>query len=367
MSDVLIYDTTERSPELRHELPISIGDPFLYVEREGVRHVVIGSMEIPRLEVLDGLELHALEEFGLDELVRSGLRRGEVLLEVAARACAGLGVTRAAVPATFPVEVADRLRADGIELEPQRELFDLRRRAKTPAELAGIRRAQAAAEAGMSAAAELLRAGRPVTSEAVKAAIDAAFMANGCSGEEFIVSHGAQSAIGHHMGAGAILPGESIVIDIWPRDRESACFADMTRTFVIGEPSDELVEWHRLVKEAFDRSLEQIRPGVAGRAVFDAACDVFEDAGFATQRTKEPGTPLDHGFFHGLGHGVGLDVHEAPGMGLSGKDVLQAGDVVTVEPGLYRPGTGGLRLEDLVLVTEDGYENLTAFPYGLQP
>ena len=367
MADVLIWDSTERSPELRHELPIGIPDPFLYVERDGVRHVVIGSLEIPRVQELDGLEIHPLEEFGSDELTRSGLAREAVLLEVAARASTALGVERAAVPTMFPLHVADRLRAEGIELEPQRELFDLRRRSKTPAELAGIRRAQAAAEAGMSAAAELLRGGGPLTSEEVKAAIDAAFMANGCSCDEFIVSHGAQSAIGHHMGAGPILPGEPIVIDIWPRDRESACFADMTRTFVVGEPTDELVEWHRLVKEALDRSLELVRPGVRGRAVYDAACEVFEAAGYATQRTKEPGTALDHGFFHGLGHGVGLEVHEAPGMGLAGGDVLQAGDVVTVEPGLYQPGTGGCRLEDLVLVTDDGYENLTRFPYELQP
>ncbi|MGZ4380090.1 MAG: M24 family metallopeptidase [Gaiellaceae bacterium] len=367
MADVLIWDSTERSPELRHELPIGIGDPFLYVEREGVRHVVIGSLEIPRVQELDGLEIHPPEEFGYDELVRSGLGRDAALLEIAARACVALGVERAVVPATFPLVVADRLRVEGIELEPQHELFNLRRRAKTPAELAGIRRAQAAADAGMAAAAGLLRGGGPVTSEEVKAAIDAEFMARGCSCDEFIVSHGAQAAIGHHMGEGTIAPGEPVVIDIWPRDRESACFADMTRTFVIGEPSDELVEWHRLVKAALDRSLELIRPGVRGREVYDAACEVFEAAGYPTQRTKEPGTALDHGFFHGLGHGVGLEVHEAPGMGLAGSDVVQAGDVVTVEPGLYRPGTGGCRLEDLVLVTDDGYENLTRFPYGLRP
>ena len=367
MADVLIWDSTERSPELRHELPLGIGDPFLYAERDGVRHVVIASMEIPRFATLDGLELHPPEEFGYDELVRSGMSRDAALLEVAARACAALGVARAAVPAMFPVEVADRLRAEGIELEPQHELFDLRRRTKTPAELAGIRRAQAAAEAGMSAAAELLRAGGPVTSEEIKAVIDAAFMAHGCSCDEFIVSHGAQSAIGHNMGAGEVEPGEPVVIDIWPRDRESACFSDMTRTFVIGEPTAELVEWHRLVKEALDRSLALIRPGVRGREVFDAACEVFEAAGYPTQRTKEPGSPLDRGFYHGLGHGVGLEVHEAPGMGFAGSDTLQAGDVVTVEPGLYRPGTGGCRLEDLVLVTGDGYENLTRFPYDLQP
>ena len=192
----------------------------------------IPAMEIPRLAALDGLELHPPEEFGYDELVRSGVSRDAALLEIAARACAALGVERAVVPATFPLEVADRLRAEGIELEPQHELFDLRRRAKTSAELAGIRRAQAAADAGMAAAAELLRAGGPVTSEAIKAAIDAEFMAHGCSCDEFIVSHGAQSAIGHHGGFGEIEPGEPVVIDIWPRDRESACFADMTRTFV---------------------------------------------------------------------------------------------------------------------------------------
>ena len=147
MGDVLIWDSTERSPELRHELPIGIGDPFLYVERDGVRHVVIGSLEIPRVEELDAVEVHAPEEYGSDDLVRSGMTRDEALLEVAARACTALGVASAAVPATFPLHVADRLRAEGIELAPQHELFDLRRRAKTPAELAGIRRAQAAAEA----------------------------------------------------------------------------------------------------------------------------------------------------------------------------------------------------------------------------
>lgn len=367
MADVLIWDSTERSPELRHELPIGIPDPFLYVERDGVRHVVIGSLEIPRVQELDGLEIHPLEEFGSDELTRSGLAREAVLLEVAARASTALGVERAAVPAMFPLHIADRLRAEGIELEPQRELFDLRRRSKTPAELAGIRRAQAAAEAGMSAAAELLRGGGPLTSEEVKAAIDAAFMANGCSCDEFIVSHGAQSAIGHHMGAGPILPGEPIVIDIWPRDRESACFADMTRTFVVGDVPGDVARWHALCKQALDQAVAAIRDGADGRGVYDVTCEIFEAAGEPTQRTKERGATLADGFFHGLGHGVGLEVHEQPGMGLASKNALRAGDVVTVEPGLYRSGFGGVRLEDLVLVTAAGAENLTQYPYDLAP
>ena len=223
----------------------------------------------------------------------------------------------------------------------------------------------------MEAARTLLRRarddGRSITVEQVKAAIDEQFVAHGCAADEFIVSHGWQSAIGHHMGEGEIGRNEPVVIDLFPRDRESGCYADMTRTFVIGDPSDELREWHRLVKEALDRALAETRPGVGGRALFDSACEIFEAAGYPTQRTKEEGRPLEDGFFHSLGHGVGLDVHEAPGLGLTSRDELIAGDVITLEPGLYRSGVGGCRLEDLVIVTADGNENLTQFPYDLEP
>jgi Xaa-Pro aminopeptidase len=158
-----------------------------------------------------------------------------------------------------------------------------------------------------------------------------------------------------------------VVVDIWPRDNASAIYCDMTRTFVVGDVPDDVREWHRLCKEALDRSLDVIRAGVSGRIVYDEVCDLFEAAGEPTQRTKEPGTALADGFFHGLGHGVGLEVHEQPGLGLSLGEPLAAGDVVTVEPGLYRKGYGGVRLEDLVLVTEDGCENLTSYPYDLEP
>ena len=378
MTDVLIYADTVRSPELRHEVPLVIPDPFLYAEVGDTKHIVISSMEALRLQEIGSYELHPPEEFGSDELIRQGLEWPELSLQLVERAVEGLGVKSAIVPPQFPLIVADRLREKGVELKTDHEFFDQRRRVKNDEELAGIRRAQRAAEAGMDAARALLRGaeakngtltldGEPLTSERIKTAIDKAFVELGCGADEFIVSHGPQSAIGHHMGEGPIAPNEPIVIDLWPRDRESACFADMTRTFVVGEPSEELAEWHRLCKEALDKAIADIKPGVKGRTVFDGTCDLFEQHGYPTQRTKEEGQTLDDGFFHGLGHGVGLEVHEQPGLGMVSKKELLAGDVVTVEPGLYRQGYGGCRLEDLVLVTENGAENLTDYPYDLKP
>jgi len=378
MPDVLIYADTVRYPELRHEVPVAIGDAFLYGESNGSRHVLISAMEQPRMRHLKGLTLHAPEEYGLDELVRAGLSREEVMLEVALRAVQAWGIQSATVPPAFPLEVADHLRANGIDVATDRDGFKERRRAKNEQELAGIRRAQKAADAGMAAAAGMIAAarvegdrvvldGEPLTTERIKRRLEDVFADNGCTAEEFIVSHGPQCAIGHHMGEGAILPDESIVIDIWPKDRESGCFADMTRTFVAGEPSDELREWYRLCLEALRASTAKLAPGVPTNEPDAVVCDIFEAAGYPTQRTKEEGKPLEEGYFHSLGHGVGLDVHEPPLMSARfPNDTLVPGDVVSVEPGLYKPGVGGCRLEDLVLITEDGHEVLTDFPYELR-
>jgi Xaa-Pro aminopeptidase len=375
--DVLIWGDTVRVPELRHEVPLPVPDPFLYVETGGRRAVVLHSLEIPRVRAETDLEILAQEQLGADDLFAEGLPRWQIDNEIVLRGCRQLGIERAAVPAGFPVGLADFLRESGIELTVERDLFDRRRRAKTETEIAGIRRAQRACEAALDAARDLLRRAqqdgdglevdsRPLTSERIKRVIEDVFADHEVEGGDMIVSHGPQTAVGHDMGSGQIRANEPIVFDLFPKDKETGCYADMTRTYVVGEPADEVREWHRLVKEALERSTAEVKPGKNGRELFELVCDLFHSAGYKTQLNKEAGEVLEDGFFHGLGHGVGLEVHEGPSLGRTGHDLIP-GDVITVEPGLYRAGYGGLRLEDLVLVTDDGHEVITDYPYDLAP
>jgi Xaa-Pro aminopeptidase len=377
VTDVLIFGDSMTTPAMRHEVPVPVTDDFVYAERDGRRVVAVYSIETTRLGG-NGFDVRPFEELGWDELIAAGMSREEMLREITLRTCRDLGMTSAAVPPKFPVAVADYLRANGVDVVPNSELFAERRRAKRDTEIAGIRRAQRATEAAMSAARDVLRRarpdgavvrvdGEPLTSEQLKIVIGRVFNDHDVVGDEFIVSHGPQTAVGHDMGSGPIAPDEPIVLDLFPRDRQSGCYSDMTRTFVVGTPPDELREFQRLALEALQRALAAIRPGAVGRDIHLDSCRFFEDNGYPTQLSKEPGTVLAEGFFHGLGHGVGLEVHELPSLGMSGFEQLVERDVVTIEPGLYRPGFGGCRLEDIVLVTATGAENLTQFPYDLEP
>src|SRR3990170_591697 len=331
MSNVLIVGDTMRTPELRHEVPLGIPDSFFYAELDGRRVVAISAMEASRVEGLGtGLEVRPLEEFG----------------------------------------------ADGVELRVDQKLFDDRRRRKSAHELAGIRRAQKAAEAGMAAAVDLLRRaertngglsvdGRPLTCELVKRQVQAAFLANGAVAEEMVASHGPQTAIGHDMGSGPIAADDVVLLDLFPVDLESSCVADLTRTFVVGHVPDEIHEWYRLCREALDLATTEVRAGADGGDIHRLVSEFFAGRGFPTLLTKPEGEVLRDGFYHGLGHGVGLEVHESPSLGMLGEELV-AGDVITIEPGLYRHGFGGVRVEDLLHVTDDGYELLTDCPYDLE-
>jgi Xaa-Pro aminopeptidase len=378
MPDVLLYGDTERSAALRHEIPVAVIDPFLYAEVDGRVAVLASPIEQDRMAAArPDAELVGFDDVGFYELLESDIPRDELEVEMARRMCEHLGVRQAIVPWDFPLQLADRLRADGIELRVDQPAFAARRRAKSEAELAGIRRAQAAAAAGMGAVAELLRRadvdgdrlvvdGAPLLAEEVRAAMRETCAALGAPTPPDVIVASAWQGFGHEAGSGPLPAHLPIQVDTWPRDEASGCWADMTRTFVIGEVPDAIRAQERLVREALDTALASIRPGVTGRELHAATCEIFEAAGHRTQRTG-PGDDPSEGFQFSLGHGVGLEVHEDPSLGQAGRDPLVAGDVLAIEPGLWQRDIGGVRFEDLILVTEDGCENLTDYRYDLTP
>jgi Xaa-Pro aminopeptidase len=383
VSALLIYGDTERSAALRHEVPVAIGDPFLFVQANGTPPLIVTNpLEYERIaRALPDAELVMINDLGYLDLIRAGMARPEAELEVVVRAVSRVGVREFAVPPELPVAVADRLRADGVSVTVDGDLFEARRRAKSPAELDGIRRAQRAAEAAMAAAATVLRAaspvdgrlvsgedGSPVTAEHVRAAARDAAAAAGAPAPADIMVTSALSGGGHDPGSGPLPADLPLVVDLWPQDEQTGCWADMTRTFVRGAISDEVAALRDVVRDAIEGVRAATRPGVTGRELYDIAASVVEEAGHPTQRTAAPGENLMHGFYFSLGHGVGLELHEEPGLGLSGGSPLVPGDVIAVEPGIEGlPGLGGVRYEDLLLVTEAGCETLTDYPYDLEP
>jgi Xaa-Pro aminopeptidase len=380
--NVLIYGDTETSPDLRHEVPVAIGDPFLYLEADGRRAVVTNALEEDRIaRAAPDLELLLEDALGRGELLAEGGSDAEVNIEVCMRATAAFGIEEALVPPGFPLELADRLRGGGVTLTAERTLFSERRRRKTDAEMAGIRRAAGVASDAMSEAAAILREavvdgddllldGELLTAEAVRSRIRELCARAGAPAPADIVVRalGPNPPIGHDPGAGPLPANTPIEVDLWPRDEQSGCWADMTRTFVRGEISDRVGELHALVLDAHEQACGAVRAGVAGGELHGIASGVFETAGYPTKRTKKPGETLREGFYYSLGHGVGLEIHEPPLLGLGDSETLAAGDVVAVEPGIVIGGVGGSGVEDLLVVTADGSERLTgAFPYGLVP
>jgi Xaa-Pro aminopeptidase len=232
-------------------------------------------------------------------------------------------------------------------------------RIKTPEQVAEIEKVQRAGEAALAAVIEYLRSSDAPTSEGAHAILDTRLTEAGCeSPEGHIVAGGMQGAEPHEAGTGQLTKGESIVIDIYPRSKTSRYFADMTRTVCIGTPSPELQKMYDAVLGAQELAISMVKPGARCKDIQDATEKFFIEKGFETSgKGKE--FAYAEGFVHGVGHGVGLNIHEAPSIGRKTEDILMEGDVITIEPGLYYKNIGGVRIEDMVLVTKDGYRNLT--------
>jgi Xaa-Pro aminopeptidase len=277
MSNLLFYGDTERSAGMRHELPVAIMDPFLLAVVGGQTHVMVSGIERDRVAaaVPDAI-LHDFADLGFYELLDSGMSAYQGRLELAARGAAAMGIRAAVADPDMPVAVADRLRSDGIELTLDDEVIAARRRVKSAAELAGIRRAQAAAEAGMRAAAALLRQAVPdggrlvvkgevLTAESVRAVLRDACRDEGAPAPPDVIVASVWQGYGHEPGSGPLPAGLPIVIDVWPREETSACWADMARTFVAGQIPDPVRQQEALVRQALERAYaRRSGPGSVG-------------------------------------------------------------------------------------------------------
>jgi len=351
-------------------------DPFVTLYDGEVHLLFNRSLEIGRARrEARAATVESTTEYGYGKLAETHGPEAATIRSIA-RFLEAYDVGSVAVPPRFPLSTGDGIREQGITVTAdEASTIESVRAIKTAAEIEHVRTAQAANQAAMATAESLLREASvaadgtlhheedPLTSERVKEAIEITLLRRGCGLDGTIVACGPDAADPHDRGSGPLQANEPIIVDIFPRDKTTKYHGDLTRTFCVGDPDPTLREWYDLTEAAYRAALAAIEPGVSADTVHAAACEIYEDAGLPTLRSDES---TETGFIHSTGHGVGLAVHEQPRVATGGPE-LEPGHVITIEPGLYDPAVGGVRIEDLVVVTEDGYENLTDYPVELEP
>lgn len=358
----LLYGSSEREADLRYAVRMAVPDPFFWVEMGGRSYAVFSPLEIDRARRAARVDtILPIGELLPEERQRSD--PVEILLALARR----LRFRVAEVPESFPLGIAERATKRGLRFRVRRKPFFPERQRKSDEEIEWITEALRVAEAGMERAKAILRESRPnakrilqwegeaLTSERLRGEIAAVIARRGGVAEHSIVAGGEQACDPHEEGSGPLRSGEAIVIDLFPRSQVSGYFGDLSRTFVKGEPSEPLQRLYDTVAEGKRWVLEAMREGADGRALHRRLVRRFARAGYPTERRGGRWV----GFFHGTGHSLGLEIHEPPRFS-AGR--FRAGQVLTVEPGLYYPGIGGVRLEDLVVIEKDGIRNLTVSP-----
>ncbi|WP_211704974.1 M24 family metallopeptidase [Natronobacterium texcoconense] len=375
--DGYLIDDDATDSDQRYVSGFTAPDPFQTLVTDDGVHLLVSGLEYGRAKSeADAETITRRSAYDYRELVAEHGAYGGKIRTIAAF-LEDHGVDSISVPRNFPTGTADGLREQGIDITLESDgIVEEIRAIKADEELEAIRESQRANEAAMACAEELIASadvdddgtligedGEPLTSERVTEEIEVTLLRHGCGLDDTIVACGADGADPHNRGSGPLEADELIVIDIFPRNKETGYHADMTRTFARGDPGEEARRRYDVTREAYEAALATVEAGVTGAAVHDVVCDVIEDAGYESLRS-DPST--ETGFIHSTGHGVGLDVHEQPSVSPAGGE-LEAGHVISIEPGLYNPDVGGVRIEDLVVVTEDGYENLTDYRVGLEP
>jgi Xaa-Pro aminopeptidase len=297
---------------------------------------------------------------------------------LAARLLRQRSAEEARVSARLQAGYLEELRSTGLEIEVDRELFRIERRQKSQDEAAFIEASQRAAEAAVvEVVSQLAQADvrdgilwldeSPLTSERLYARASLLLGEKGFTCPDMIIAGSPECAMPHFRGEGPIRAGAPVIIDIFPSSRNSHYHGDLTRTVVVGEIPDEVRRMHAAALQALDAGIESIRTGASGRDVHQTVCQVMVDRGFGTTTKGFEGPDGVARMNHSTGHGVGLEVHEEPSLRGPDENILLEGDVVTVEPGLYLLGFGGVRVEDTGMVTKDGFKNFTTLTRSLDP
>ena len=369
--DILIIAASETDANLYYATRFPAPDSFIFIRLKGERILLMSDLEVDRARATATVDT-VLSYSEYEERVKRQGVTAPTSIAVVDALLRERGISRLVVPENFSFEHARQLQARGYELTSKPEPFFEERALKTSDEVKAIETAQRAVEAAVQRAIKLISAasiknglimhdGEPVTSERIKKLINVALMEQDCVGQHTIIAGGVQACDPHNEGSGALKAGEAIVMDVFPRHMATRYFADMSRTVLKGKARPEMKRLYDAVLAAQEEAIASVRDGADGQKIHAQVNRRFEDAGFKTGLVNG----RMQGYFHGTGHGVGLDIHESPRISKSGSR-LQAGQVVTVEPGLYYPEIGATRIEDMVLVTPDGCRNLTQFPKVLE-
>lgn len=367
----LLYAASEHSADVLYLSGVFVPDPFLSIITDKKSYAVVSRLEYARVAKHSNCdEVILLEE--IREKAAENLQipveevgPGELMVYFGQR----FAVKKFEVPADFPAVYYQKLYEAGYCIKVVEGAFFPKRAKKTDAEARAIRQGNAASAAGIRAAEAVFRVatidgnriiyeGRPLTSERLHTIIDQACLAKGATASHTIVAGGRQACDPHEVGRGPLRPNELIIIDVFPRVQKTGYHGDMTRTFLKGRASAAQRALVRAVRAAQSAAIDAVAAGIKGSSVHGAACAVFKAEGFVTERRKNGFV----GFIHSTGHGLGLEVHEAPRVS-TGDGKLKVGNVITVEPGLYYPEIGGCRIEDVVRVTKSGCEKLSNLHY----
>ncbi len=366
-----LHAASERDADMLYACGMWLTDPAFWFRRGAHSYIVVSPLEVGRAK-WQGRARHVIDGYAARGRASRKLGRPATPAETFLLVLQEKEVRAVAVPSSFPVGTADTFRAAGIDVEVRPPMFFPERIRKRDDEVAAIRRAQAAGERALNGALDVLREARTrsgvlrrggdtVTAELLRSVIHESLVRDDCTASHTIVAVGDQCVDPHDIGSGPVRPNESIIFDIFPRENATGYHSDMTRTVVRGKASRELRDLYDTVYAGQQYAFDRIKAGCDAQAIHQGIRDLFHAEGWPTGEKNG----RNQGFFHGTGHGVGLDIHEPPSFGLL-PSRLPNGAVVTVEPGLYYEKLGGARLEDMVLVTQDGCENLTPYEKVLE-